>query len=182
METLLRQMMDRAAADDEDAWMHRCLSLPVSALLHDVRLDVSHATVDMMDAYGDGILDSEPRMSSFNLPAPTASCSGSSLQACFSPAGPPSTSVTSGLPSKCVIAPPADQFDRQGVDADSPGRKLERTLKRPHWFESPVGRVTGDKCKKKKGNIICTKKAQDDSYAHGFYNKSAESFSVLQTS
>lgn len=125
---------------------------------------------------------SEPGMSSFTLPVPTASGSRSSLQACLSPTGPPSDNVTLGPSSECVIAPPTDRLDGQGDDANRPGRKLQRTLKRPRRFESPVGRVTGDKGKKKKGNVIDTRNYQDDSYATRFCKqKSIDSSSILQS-
>lgn len=115
MESLMRRMMD-GAANDGDAWMHRCLSVAMLAPLLDAGGDVFHAAMDVVDACRDGILPSEPGMSSVRMPAPSDSCSRLGLQACFSPAGLPSASVTSGPSSECVMAPSADRFDGRGDD------------------------------------------------------------------
>lgn len=115
-------------------------------------------------------------------PPPIASGSGSGLRVCLSPTGPPSAIVSLGQSSSCDIAPLTDRLDGQGDDAVRPGRNLHRTLKRPCRFESPVGWVTGDKGKKKKGNDINPRSSWDGSYAKKHFNNSdIASSSIIQS-
>ncbi|XP_073484041.1 uncharacterized protein [Aquarana catesbeiana] len=141
MENLLRMMVDRATAKDEDEWMRCCLGFICAGGGFWFTDSIVQFSGVCGEDFGVSSSSTENSLCSYNFPSAATGNSGSSSQGVFPPSAPPSAIVMRAPPSDSDITLPLAPGEGHNDAVKNAGRHNARLHRRPRRFDSTVRRV-----------------------------------------